>query len=161
MKTPPVNAGDTGSISCLGRSHMLWSNYVHVPQLLSLCSRAWELQLLSPRAAITEGHTPLSPCSATREATAMRSPCTTRAQPLLTTTREKPMYQWRPGTDNKWIIIKKIIKDNHLYCGNLSHGASPRQSTLRGLSVYISCQYTGKRHPKNIKNKENPPPSKP
>ena len=38
-------------------------------QLLSLCSRAWEGQLLKPPA-------PWSPCSTTREATSMRSVCT-------------------------------------------------------------------------------------
>ena len=32
--------------------------YVHVPQLLSLRSRARELQLLSPRATTTEAHVP-------------------------------------------------------------------------------------------------------
>ena len=47
VKNLPTNAGDTGSISDLGRSHMLQSNYARVPQLLSLCSRAWELQLLT------------------------------------------------------------------------------------------------------------------
>ena len=34
------------------------------------------------------------------------------------------------------------------------------KGTLKSLSVYISCQYTGKKHSKNIKNK-NPPPRKP
>ena len=29
----PCNAGDTGSISALGRSHMLWGNEALVPQL--------------------------------------------------------------------------------------------------------------------------------
>ena len=62
---------------------MLWNNEAWVPQLLSLFSRARELQVLS-RSAET-------PCSATKEATAMRRPhTTTREQPLLATTRESP-----------------------------------------------------------------------
>ena len=47
-KNPPASVGDTGSIPGLGRSHMLWSNYAPLPQLLNLGSRAWELQLLQP-----------------------------------------------------------------------------------------------------------------
>ena len=43
----PANAGDTGSIPGLGRSHMPRSNWAREPQLLSL--RVWSL------------------CSATRE----------------------------------------------------------------------------------------------
>ena len=48
VKNPPANAGDTGSIPGPGRSHMPQSNKAHVPQLLSLCSRAREPQLLKP-----------------------------------------------------------------------------------------------------------------
>ena len=40
-----------GLIPGLERSHTPWSNQVRGPQLLSLCSRAWEPQLLSPCAA--------------------------------------------------------------------------------------------------------------
>ena len=47
VKNLPTNAGDTGSISDPGRSHMLQSNYARAPQLLSLCSRAWGPQLLT------------------------------------------------------------------------------------------------------------------
>ena len=43
-----ASAGDTGSIPDLGKSHMPWSNQARVPQLLSLCSGAWELQRLKP-----------------------------------------------------------------------------------------------------------------
>ena len=39
-------------------SHMPQSNEARVPQLLSLCSRACEPQLLSLRATATEGCTP-------------------------------------------------------------------------------------------------------
>ena len=42
VKNLPATAGDTGLIPSPGRSHMLPSNQASVPQLLSLCSRAWE-----------------------------------------------------------------------------------------------------------------------
>ena len=48
VKNPPVNAGDTGSIPGPGRSHMPGSGWAHVPQLLSLRSRACAPQLLKP-----------------------------------------------------------------------------------------------------------------
>ena len=50
VKNPPANVGDTGSSPGPGRSHVPGSNEAHVPQLLSLCSRACEPQLLSPHA---------------------------------------------------------------------------------------------------------------
>ena len=78
-KNPPASAGGTGSISGQGRFHMLQGRQACAPQLLSPCSRAHELKLLSPRAQ--------SLCSAIGEATTMRSPFTTSDQPLLTTTR--------------------------------------------------------------------------
>ena len=52
----PANAGNTGSSPGLGGSHMPWSSWAREPQLLSL--RVWSL------------------CSATREATIVRGPCT-------------------------------------------------------------------------------------
>ena len=42
----PANAGDTSSIPGLGRSHMPWSNKVHVPELLS--PRAATSEVLMP-----------------------------------------------------------------------------------------------------------------
>ena len=54
VKNLPAIAGDTGLSPGPGRSHMPWSNLARVPQLLSLCSRACEPQLLSPRAKTTE-----------------------------------------------------------------------------------------------------------
>ena len=39
---------ESGVIPNPGRSHMPWSNQAHAPQLLSLCSRAQESQLLEP-----------------------------------------------------------------------------------------------------------------
>ena len=50
VKNLPANAEDTGSTPGPGNSHMPWNNKTHVPQLLSLCSRAQEPQLLSSRA---------------------------------------------------------------------------------------------------------------
>ena len=58
VKNPLANAGDMGSSPGLGRSHMLWSNKAHEPQLLSLCSRARKPQLLSLRPATTEACAP-------------------------------------------------------------------------------------------------------
>ena len=48
VKNPPANAGDMGSSPGLGRSHMPRSSWARAPQLLSLCSRAREPQLLKP-----------------------------------------------------------------------------------------------------------------
>ena len=48
VKNPPASAGDSGSIPDPGRSPMPWSNQAHAPQLLSLCSRAWESQRRRP-----------------------------------------------------------------------------------------------------------------
>ena len=71
VKNLPASAGDTGLIPGPERFHMLCNNQDHAPQLLSLCFRAWEPELLSPRAATTEAHDPKSPYS-TREATTVR-----------------------------------------------------------------------------------------
>lgn len=46
-KSPPADAGDTGSVPDVGRSHVDWSHY-DCTQLGSLSSRARELQLLKP-----------------------------------------------------------------------------------------------------------------
>ena len=58
VKNPPANAGGTGLSPGPGRSHMPRSNEARAPQLLSLCSRACEPQLLNPRATTTEARTP-------------------------------------------------------------------------------------------------------
>ena len=41
-----------------GRSHMPWSNWACLPQLLSLCSRVQEPQPLSPHAVVPEAYVP-------------------------------------------------------------------------------------------------------
>ena len=48
VKNPPANAGDMGSIHSLRKSYMPRNNKGRVSQILSLCSRACHLQLLSP-----------------------------------------------------------------------------------------------------------------
>ena len=48
VKNSPANAGHTGSSPGPGRSHMPRSNKAHVPQLLSLHSRARVPQLMKP-----------------------------------------------------------------------------------------------------------------
>ena len=52
---------------------------------------------------------PAGPCSATGEATAVRSPSTaTREQPRLATAREKPSQQWKFSTAKNKYFFKKI-----------------------------------------------------
>ena len=58
VKNLPANARDMGLSPGPGRSHMLWSNQVCAPQLLSLRSRAREPQLLSLCATTAEAHVP-------------------------------------------------------------------------------------------------------
>ena len=99
VKNPPANAGDTGLILGLGRFHMTQNNSACVPQLLSLYSRAQELQLLklvSPRAMLcnVRSHCNEKPSQGHEE------------QPLLATTREKPMEQQDPAQPK----INKCIK---------------------------------------------------
>ena len=73
VKSLPCNAGDTGSILDLRRSHMLQSNQASVPQLLTLRAE-------------------------TREAAGMRSPHTaTRAQPPTLQPEKARMQQQRPS----------------------------------------------------------------
>ena len=50
VKNSPPSAGDMGLIPGPGGFPMPWSNWALAPQLLSLCSRAWDLQLLRLRA---------------------------------------------------------------------------------------------------------------
>ena len=73
VKNSPANGGDTNSILGPGRFCMPQSNWGHVLQLLSLCSKAWKPQLLSPHAATTEACVPYSPWSTTEKATIIRS----------------------------------------------------------------------------------------
>ena len=58
VKNPPANAGQTDSSPGQGRSHMPQSNKTPAPQLLSLRSKARELQLLSLHDTTTEARAP-------------------------------------------------------------------------------------------------------
>ena len=53
----------SGSVPDPGGSHILWISWTHAPQLLNLCSRAWEPPLLSPWALEPALHNQRSPCS--------------------------------------------------------------------------------------------------
>ena len=78
VETLPANAGDTGSSPGLGRSHMPRSNWAREPQLLSL--RVWSL------------------CSATREATMMKSlRTTTKSSPRSPQLEKARLQQRRPN----------------------------------------------------------------
>ena len=49
VNNSPANTEDTGSIPALGRFHMWWDSYIHVPRLLSLqCSGVCSLQQEKP-----------------------------------------------------------------------------------------------------------------
>ena len=79
VESLPANAEDTGSNPGLGRSHMPRSNWAREPQLLSL--RVWSL------------------CSATREATIVRGPCTAMKSGPRSPQLEKALAQKRrPNT---------------------------------------------------------------
>ena len=87
----PANAGDTGL-------SLVWEDPTRCgatkplqPQLLSLRSRAWELQLLSRCA--------LEPVLPSERSPATRSPPTaTEEYPRLAPSREKPVWQRTPST---------------------------------------------------------------
>ena len=107
VENPPANAGDTGLSPGLGRSHMPRSNWAHVPQLLSLRSRASEPQLLSPHAATTAAHVPRAHALHQREATAMGSP--------RTTTKSSPRSQQLGKAHTKTQRSQKINKQINLF----------------------------------------------
>ena len=112
VKNPPANAGDRGSIRGLEWFHMPWNNEARALQLLNLALETekcnhWARvpQLLSPHA--------LEPMLRNKRSTAVRSlHTTTREQPPLAVTRERPMRQQRLSTAkkiNKW-MFKEIKK---------------------------------------------------
>ena len=107
-KNLPANAGDTGSIPGPGGSHMPWSNWARVPQLLSLCSRACAPQLLRPKCHSYWSPWAWSPCSTAGEDTAMRSPRTTKSGLRSPQLEEARAQQRRPNAaKNKQINKKK------------------------------------------------------
>ena len=75
------------------------------PQLLSLCFRAWELQLLKP--------THLDPVLSPREAIAMRSSCTaTKSSPYSPQLEKAHAEQQRPNTAKRNKNLRKKKKKN-------------------------------------------------
>ena len=79
VENPPANAGDMGSSSGLGRSHMPWSDWACEPQLLSL--HIWSL------------------CSATREAAMVSGPRTAmKSGPRLPQLEKALAQKRRPNT---------------------------------------------------------------
>ena len=89
----PANAGDTGSSSGLGGSHMPRSNWAREPQLLSL--RVWSL------------------CSATREAATVRGPHTAmKSGPRLPQLEKALPQKRRPNTAKN--LKKFFLKSKHV-----------------------------------------------
>ena len=93
---PWWRSGYESACQCRGHGFDSWSGKIpHAPQLLSLCSRARVPQLLKPVHLLL--------FSATREATAMRSPCTaTESNPCSPQPEKAHTQQQRPNaTKNK------------------------------------------------------------
>ena len=92
VRNLPANAGNMGSIPGPGRSHVPWDSWACAPQLLGLCSRAWEPQLRKRTCT-------LEPRSATGAATAGRSlhPAT-RERPLLSQREKSPPSNKDPAS---------------------------------------------------------------
>ena len=95
-------AGNTGSVSDLGRSHMLRMSWAHAPRLLSLCSRAPGPQLLKPLRC--RAH------ALRREKPPRWEACILQHRVASTLTREQPSHSSedpaQPGAHK--IIFKKI-----------------------------------------------------
>ena len=85
-----------GMVPNLGRSHMLQSNKAHLPQLLSLCSRAWDLQLLSPYAETTEACKPRA--------------CYNKRSHYSLQLEKAHLQQWKPRATNNKYIKKKYSR---------------------------------------------------
>ena len=99
VRNSPANARDTGSLSGRGIPHMLWSNKACAPQLLSLCSRAGEPRLLSPRAPTTEACAPRT-CVAQQEKPPQwetHAP-QLKSSPCLPQLEKACTQQWKPST---------------------------------------------------------------
>ena len=110
VKKPSANAGATGLIPDLGRSHLLQSDQARVLRLLSLQSRAQELQLLKPecpRACARQQEKPLQRESLTlqlqsspRSLQLKKSPCSNEdpAEPKIKMNKiKKTTFVKQPG----------------------------------------------------------------
>ena len=101
-RNPPANAGDMGSIPCLGRFHTLQSNQARVPQPLSLRSTAHKLQLLSPAPRA---------CALQQEKPQQWEASTPQQSSPLSTARESP----RTAAKTQRSQSKKKVGGNHKY----------------------------------------------
>ena len=86
-KNPPANAGDIGLIPDLGRSYRLRGSKCYVPQLLSLCSRAWEPELPKPLHPLASDPPPEKP---------LQGEAWQQQLETLAPTREKPKSNENP-----------------------------------------------------------------
>ena len=106
VKNPPANAGGTGSILGLRRSHVTCGNLARAPQLTEArMPRAWELQLLKPvhpRACARQQEKPPQ-----REAHASQP----RGAPALVVTRAS-LCAATKAQRNHWQITKQTNKTN-------------------------------------------------
>ena len=75
VRNRPDSAGDAGSIPDPGRPHTPRTQQVQASEVLSLCYKAGEPQ--PPKPELRR----VPPCSATGEATAVRSPCSPQLGP--------------------------------------------------------------------------------
>jgi len=80
VRTQRFHYHGLGSIPDGGRFNISWSNQACAPQLLSLCSAAWESQLLSPSATTAEA-------------------CMSRACAL----QQKKSPQWEAHLPQRWV----------------------------------------------------------
>ena len=102
VKNPPAKAGDTGSSPGPGRSHMPRSNKALAPQLLSMCSRAHEPQLLKP------AH--LEPVFLNKRSHGNEKPAhCNEEEPPLAATRESLRAATKTQRSQKQSKFKKII----------------------------------------------------
>ena len=95
--------------TCLRATNPMHHNY------WSLCSRAWEPPLLSPRATVPKACSPQSPRCLIRETTARRSPCTTaEGWPPPSASRESPGSNKegpvQPKTKKEMLFFKKLLQ---------------------------------------------------
>ena len=106
VKNLPANAGDKRFIPGQ-RSHVPESNSVTIPQLLNLCFRFWEPQILKP--ACSRAHASWQKKPLHWGARVLRK------WPPLAATREMPEQQQRLSTAiNKQIILKNLCGTNRI-----------------------------------------------
>ena len=113
----PANAGDTGSSSGLGRSHMPRSNWAREPQLLSL--RVWSL------------------CSATRVGRDSERPAHRDEEwPPLATTRESPHTETKTQHSHKKKKNSPLV-DICIVANFKKQNKTKQKRLLHSLNIYI------------------------